>query len=949
MFKISRILFASLFLGLLVNCSNNEAQQENISPGWPEISNTAKPWTRWWWMGSSVDKTNLSEALKEYEAVGLGGMEITPIYGVKGLEDQFITFTSKEWMEMLSHTLSEAEKLGLGVDMALASGWPFGGPWVNPENACRYLEIKKFEIPAGEVLQEKIELIQRPLVRTVGKRAKIEQLSDPINTNDSLQTYAFDQVRFPRNLPLEALVAYSDGEIIELTDKVDDEGYLQWEKQNIDYVLVAAFGAWHGKMVERAGPGGEGDVIDHFSSLATLDYLAHFDTCFENSKISSLRAFFNDSYEVDDAYGEANWTTSFFEEFEKRRGYRINPYLPALIGLTTEEEQQRVLCDYRETVSDLLLDNFTIPWQEWAKEKGKIIRNQAHGSPANILDLYAASDIPETEGTDILNIKFASSAAHVTGKQLVAAEAATWLNEHFTGNLAATKENVDRYLVGGVNHIVYHGTTYSPEEEGWPGRMFYASVHYAPTNPLWKDFPTLNSYVSRTQSFLQRSKHDNDILVYFPIYDQWMNTERVSMPHFHGAEEESETYLITQKLQNEGYAFDLISDKQVANLTFKEDEIITEGGAHYKTILVPKTEYIPFKTFEKLIALANDGTEIIFLNQLPGHVPGLGDYSKKTEELSIVKEALKLQSDQDGYQEYSAGKGKVFVGSDYGKLLSLADIKREKITDQGISYYRFKDGQTIGYFISNWSGNSIEDWIPFTSNATEVVRYDPMSGEYGELKTNSSEKGELLVLLDLQPGESCILQFWDEPVNVSSYTYWESLEPKVELKEGWNIEFVSGGPELPTKVTNTTIGVWNQLSEIASAFSGQATYSIEFEIPDIKSDAWKLSLGKVYESASIKLNEEELGTLIGPDYSIVIDQKILKKHNKLEITVSNLMANRILYMDKNNLPYRNFYNVNFAARLKENLGPDRKFTAVNWQPVKSGIEGPVELTPLSTK
>ena len=54
---------------------------------------------------------------------------------------------------------------------------------------------------------------------------------------------------------------------------------------------------------------------------------------------------------------------------------------------------RRVLCDYRETVSDLLLDNFVKVWHEWANSHGVKTVEQAHGTPANWLDLYGASDI----------------------------------------------------------------------------------------------------------------------------------------------------------------------------------------------------------------------------------------------------------------------------------------------------------------------------------------------------------------------------------------------------------------------------------------------------------------------------------------------------------------------------------------------------------------------------
>src|SRR5690606_28071326 len=108
------------------------------------------------------------------------------------------------------------------------------------------------------------------------------------------------------------------------------------------------FQGLHGKMVERAGPGGEGYAIDHFSEKATENYLAHFDKGFTDESLQGLRAFFNDSYEVDDARGEANWTPDFFKVFKARKGYDLREYLPALFGEDTPERSSRVLCDYRE-------------------------------------------------------------------------------------------------------------------------------------------------------------------------------------------------------------------------------------------------------------------------------------------------------------------------------------------------------------------------------------------------------------------------------------------------------------------------------------------------------------------------------------------------------------------------------------------------------------------------
>src|SRR3990170_2468498 len=96
---------------------------------WPTITQVNKPWTRWWWEGSGVNAKDLTRSMQLYQQAGLGGLEITPIYGVKGYEKQFIPYLSAQWMEMLAHTLKEAKRPGLGIDMATGTGWPFGGPW----------------------------------------------------------------------------------------------------------------------------------------------------------------------------------------------------------------------------------------------------------------------------------------------------------------------------------------------------------------------------------------------------------------------------------------------------------------------------------------------------------------------------------------------------------------------------------------------------------------------------------------------------------------------------------------------------------------------------------------------------------------------------------------------------------------------------------------------------
>ena len=57
---------------------------------------------------------------------------------------------------------------------------------------------------------------------------------------------------------------------------------------------------------------------------------------------------------------------------------------------------QRIKSDYRETLAKLHLD-YLHTWVEWSHARGFLVRNQSHGAPGNLLDLYANADIAETE------------------------------------------------------------------------------------------------------------------------------------------------------------------------------------------------------------------------------------------------------------------------------------------------------------------------------------------------------------------------------------------------------------------------------------------------------------------------------------------------------------------------------------------------------------------------
>ncbi|MBN1844750.1 MAG: hypothetical protein JW810_03635, partial [Sedimentisphaerales bacterium] len=762
-----------------------------------------------------------------------------------------------------------------------------------------------------------------------------------------------EQVRFPKPLPLVTLMAYSDaGDIRDLTELVEPDGALSWTAPAGTWTLYAVFEGWHGKMVERAGPGGEGNVIDHFSQDALDHYLARFDRAFAGHDLHTLRAFFNDSYEVDDASGEAGWTDHLFDQFRRRRGYDLREHLPDLLAADTDDTNGRVLCDYRETISDLLLDEFTRPWNRWARRHGAIIRNQAHGSPGNLLDLYAASDIPETEGSNRLGFKLASSAAHVTGKRLASAEAATWLDEHFCATLGDVKAALDRYFLGGINHVCYHGTTYSPPQEDWPGWMFYASVHFGPTNPFWNDFSALNDYAARCQSFLQAGEPDNDVAVYWPIHDLWSRHGRGLLLHV-AADVPGAAKDAGQGLLRDGYTFDFISDRQLLDARFADQAVQTAGG-RYRAVLLPECRYIPLPTLAKLVELAGDGAVILVQNQMPSEAAGWADLEQRQKALRELTGRISFApSAGSDIQAASVGEGRFLLADAPGTLLSQTPIKPEPLVGAGLEFVRRRHEHGKEYFLANAGKDSLDGWVSLRDGARSAVIFEPLGHNKGLAALRLGANGGIDVYLQLAAGQTCIVKTFDTALAGPLYPYRKSAGPAVAIGGGWSVQFVEGGPQLPPAVEIEQLVSWTDFNGNDPAyknFSGAARYAISFARPAVSAgsaDGWRLDLGQVHESARVRINQQELATLITSPFQVLIPADLLREDNLLEVTVSNSMANRIADLDRRSVAWKKFYNVNFPARSRDNRGPDGLFSAAQWPPRSSGLLGPVTLEPVT--
>jgi hypothetical protein len=809
---------------------------------WPPITREAKPWTRWWWMGSAVDSLNITYNLEALSRAGIGGAEITPIYGVKGWEAHSINYLSPQWMKMLSFTESEAKRLGMSVDMSGGTGWPFGGPEVAIEDAASKAIFKDNRLEIGKTKQQ----------------------------------------------------------------------------------------------VKRAAPGGQGYVLDHLNKEAVKRYLARFDKAFAESGTPFPHSFFNDSYEV---YG-ADWTPALLAGFEQRRGYRLQDHFPELLADGATDISARVIADYRETIAELLRDNFTQVWTDWAHSHGATTRNQAHGSPANLIDLYASVDIPECESFGITDfdipglrkdsirklndsdptvLKYASSAAHIAGKKYTSAETFTWLTEHFRTSLSQCKPEIDLMFTSGVNHVFFHGTTYSPKNAAWPGWKFYAAVDMSPTNTIWRDAPAFFEYIARVQSFLQSGTPDNDFLLYFPIYDIWHEKRgNYYLPFaIHDVLHELPGFgESVEKIRNSGFDLDYISDRFLQTTSVENGMLKTEGGALYKALILPAVRKIPLETLSKIQTLAKQGATVIFTGQYPEDVPGLFRLEERRKAFAEIMPNL------------------------VAKTSLTASLQRPEsfITVFGGNMIRRKHDDGHIYFFAMLKNHPVNDWVALGTKAQSAVFFDPMTGKKGkaELRDNN---GITEVYMQLRPGESIILKtFTGKNVPAEAWTYFQPTGKTKELTTGWKMRFIESEPAVNEKFQLPALISWTELNnDTLKKNRGTACYEIQFDFQKDAGKEYRLCLGDVRESAVVTVNGHKAGVVFAVPFEIHIGQWLKNGKNTIEIEVTNLPANRIADYDRGGVEWRIFHEINFVDITY------RKTKYDIWQPLPSGLLGPVTI------
>jgi len=398
-------------------------------------------------------------------------------------------------------------------------------------------------------------------------------------------------------------------------------------------------------------------------------------------------------------------------------------------------------------------------------------------------------------------------------------------------------------------------------------------------------------------------------------------------------------------MQSRGYQYDYISDRLLDGVKVATDGMLQAGKGTWRTLVVPKSRFMPPATMEKILALARNGATVIFVGAPPADAPGFKDFVARRAKLVKLEQDAGLTGKAAASGEVKLGKGKALIGGDLDLLLTRAGARRERITDNGAKFIREKLPDGYVYFISNFGREQIKDMVRFATPAKSAVIFDPLTGAAGVASMRIAGARNSDIFVQLLPGQSLILRTYEkETVRDAAWPYYEPFGAAYSISTHWKVEFTEGGPELPPPAYLEQLSSWTDFGgKGAKYFSGTARYTKEFILPEIPAQEWMIDFGRVAESARVKLNGHDLGILWSGPFVARIAPGIMKpagEVNRLEVEVTNLMANRVIQLDKKMSPWKIFYDINVV-----DIGY-KPFDASKWEPLESGLIGPVVLIPV---
>src|SRR5271155_3112114 len=499
------ILLTATCLGIAVSGMRAQSPIESLKSSFKHPPIEAKPMVRWWWFGTAVEKPEILRELQQMKADGIGGAELAFVYPqvlddpAKNLINE--PFVGPAMLDNVRYAQAEGRKLGLRIDVTLASGWPYGGPATTLAEAAGRLRVIEVLIPSGTAT------VSIPFPDLEDGESVVSTAT--VNTKDDVPANRSDVAPRRNAVPQGVNWDLASAQTTTLTMYAGGNVNPRWTlvRPPSDKPRIALFSiASHTKQqVKRAAVGAEGYVLDPFSHQAVATHLQKVgEPLVKAFGDTPPYAIFSDSLE---AYG-ADWTPNLPAEFQKRRGYDLLPHLPELVaGGTTSAEKVRH--DWGQTLTELVDENYLTQINNWAIAHHTKFRSQTYGEPAVSFSSQRLAALPEGEGPQwraFSTLRWATSANHVFGNNVTSGESFTWLHSPvFRATPLDMKTEADIDFIMGENQLIFHGWPYSPlpgkvPEPGW---SLYAAASFNGHNPWHPVEGAVNKYIARL-SYLMR-------------------------------------------------------------------------------------------------------------------------------------------------------------------------------------------------------------------------------------------------------------------------------------------------------------------------------------------------------------------------------------------------------------------------------------------------------------
>lgn len=408
---------------------------------------------------------------------------------------------------------------------------------------------------------------------------------------------------------------------------------------------------------------------------------------------------------------------------------------------------------------------------------------------------------------------------------------------------------------------------------------------------------------------LQSNAPDNDLLLYWPIHDLWADQQELVEEltvHRPAWLVEQPVGRLARRLWDRGFCFDYVSDRQIAAARGAEGRIVTPGGGD-AAVVVPQCRTMPLATLRALVTLAESSATVVLEGDLPHDVPGFDDRTARRAEQAALIAGLALEpAGGAGLCLARLGDGRLFVG-DVERALDLAGVRREPLVDQpGMLFVRRRSAGGRTYFIVNDAVRPFAGWLPLAAKAAVVDMLDPMSGRIGVGESRPRADGTE-VRMQLPPrAVAHRAHVRRGACRRGRMDLRHSRRPARRTPRPVDDRVRHGRAATPRVVDHRPagqLGSWTTLGDTpVERFAGTARHTLRFDAPFSAARA-RLDLGRVHETARIRLNGRDLGTLFCPPFAVVVEG-IRPRDNVLEVEVTNLAANRIRDLDRRRVAWK---------------------------------------------